>query len=304
MALTTITGGIDTGFSTKLNNNFNFNLKTSILLPAQNAATMAQEVGYTIRANDYIAADAWTAVAGRNSTRTGGTADYDVSNACYVNTIADEASGDSLYEINTFTSTANAFDSDDNTYATRTTSGGAITEGMGKTFASARQVDAVRIKCSTTSTTEWIKLYSYNGASWNDESTLTTGNSYEGIVYLNKSVEGIAVYFRVTNSDSRLHTLEYGNFTTGDTTVITDSGLNLDGTETDILVYGGLTTETNTSVTVDISDGSTTLSSQALNSVINISSLSSGDLDLTFNLNTTNNTNYVLFYSYGVSILR
>lgn len=114
-------------------------------------------------------------------------------------------------------------------------------------------------------------------------------------------------YFSYTSqfantSGSNLTFQEYLTNTSG--TVIADSGTKtLDGTETSIIIYPKITHTANTSMTVDISDGTTTLSAQSLNEVINISSLSSGTLKLTFNLATTDTTETPEFEGYGFYII-
>lgn len=85
--------------------------------------------------------------------------------------------------------------------------------------------------------------------------------------------------------------------------VICDSNtLTLDGTENNCCVYANKTLPTNTSVTVDISDGTTTISAQNLNEVIDISSLSSGTLEIIFKLGATDDSTPTTpeLFGYGV----
>lgn len=87
--------------------------------------------------------------------------------------------------------------------------------------------------------------------------------------------------------------------------VVCDTGVKtLDGTESLICVYADITLPTNTTITVDISDGTTTLSGQALNSPIGLSTLTAAsDLELTFNLSTTNTAVTPEITGYGVYII-
>jgi len=80
--------------------------------------------------------------------------------------------------------------------------------------------------------------------------------------------------------------------------------LTLDGTEKSILVYAHKTVPTNTTLTVDISDGSTTLSAQALNTVIDVSSLGVGTLKLTFNFAQTDSSLTPNMKGYGVYLYK
>ena len=82
----------------------------------------------------------------------------------------------------------------------------------------------------------------------------------------------------------------------------------LDGTEKACLIYSDQTTPANTNVTVDISDGTTTLSAQAITNkstgVIDMTSLSSGTLKLTFNLSTTDTSVTPVQRGWGALIWR
>ena len=85
--------------------------------------------------------------------------------------------------------------------------------------------------------------------------------------------------------------------------VVCDTGIKtLDGTEETIVVYGDKTTPTNTTLTVDITDGTTTLSAQSLNTVIELAGFVAGTLKLTFNLATTDVTVTPTLKGYGVYI--
>lgn len=85
--------------------------------------------------------------------------------------------------------------------------------------------------------------------------------------------------------------------------VLCDSNTKtLDGTEESICVYADKTIPTDTSITVDITDGTTTLSEQPLNIVIGLDGFGAGTLELTFNLSTTNTSASPTISGYGVYI--
>lgn len=88
--------------------------------------------------------------------------------------------------------------------------------------------------------------------------------------------------------------------------VTCDSGtLTLDGTEKSLIVYTDSTIPTGTSITVDISDGTTTLSSQSINSVIDLSTLvDEGTLEITFNLMVTDTAYTPRLRGYGVYLYK
>jgi len=90
--------------------------------------------------------------------------------------------------------------------------------------------------------------------------------------------------------------------TTG--TVVCDTNIKiLDGTEGSIAIYADKTLPTNTTMTVDVSDGTTTLSAQALDEVIGLSTLTaSSDLKLTFNLATTDTNVMPEIKGWGIFI--
>ena len=104
--------------------------------------------------------------------------------------------------------------------------------------------------------------------------------------------------------DIKIVTFGDGTYETDNIVVCDTNTLTLDGTETSICVYTNVDLPADTSITVDISDGTTTLSAQAITKnstgVIDISSLSSGTLELTFNLATTDTDVTPSLYGYGV----
>lgn len=93
------------------------------------------------------------------------------------------------------------------------------------------------------------------------------------------------------------------NFLPTGSTVVCDTNIKtLDGTEESICIYADNTTPTNTSISVDISDGTTTLAAQNFNEVIGLTGFSSGTLKLTFNLDTTDTSATPTLKGYGVLI--
>jgi len=75
---------------------------------------------------------------------------------------------------------------------------------------------------------------------------------------------------------------------------LTCNSATLDGTENSLPLYIDKSTPTGTDITVDASDGTTSITNQQVNSTIDISSLGSGTLSLTFNLSTTDVTVEIL----------
>lgn len=97
-------------------------------------------------------------------------------------------------------------------------------------------------------------------------------------------------------------------FTSG-TIVLADADtLTLDGTEKSICVYIDSINTSNTSLSVKAGDGTTQTSSQTItnnsSNVFNITSLSSGSLELEFTLTTTDTAETPEFFGYGVYLIK
>ena len=296
----------------------------SRLLPGYlvaNAQQAYQQVEATTFTNrDFLAADIWADVDGKNNTRTGGTASYDSSTDSYKLPLL-SLTGEAV--VNTsFVSTDNAFDSNDATSATRSSSW-STDEFIGKTWTDSKSVASIRVIASGSAITGtynrdiYIYLDTYNGSSWTQVAQLAFDGgysysaSYNNTYTLNQSVKGIRIRFvcdsYASNSglNASVSTIDI-NFTSPEYSssgnINTNTGLLLDGTEKVAAIYCNSSLPSNTSMTVNISDGSNTISSQPLNTPVNISSLSSGTLTLSFNLNTSVNTSTPVFYGYGAVI--
>jgi len=146
-----------------------------------------------------------------------------------------------------------------------------------------------------------------NGDAFTVEWTRISGTS--GMRESSVDVSKSGTYWSITNerpayssSSSMLTFTEYIELTTG-TVVIDTNTKTLDGTENSIIVYGDIDLPINTTLTVDISDGTTTLSTQPLNNLINIQTLTAvSDLKLTFNLDIVSGTDTPTLSGYGVYI--
>lgn len=271
---------------------------------------------------DYLGADIFTDSDGAKDTVDTGTttALYNVTDDNYRLNITDEASGDSTSDPNSFTNPSNAFDDDDGTYSQKTTSGqagGAYDYSLGKTFSS-KTVTWAKIKATFSGTNmspgnSKINLQTYNGSIWTTILTLVTGGeseiSYDDIYFFNSEIQGIRIQYSYTvtplngSTDAKLYTLEYGNYDSS-STVETDSIID-EKIPDSIVVYGKTTIPTNTSITVDVSDdGGTTfgLTGKSLNTPIDTSTFSTGNLALKFNLATTDTSVSPKLYGYGVTL--
>jgi len=106
------------------------------------------------------------------------------------------------------------------------------------------------------------------------------------------------------NLEAPLINLETYDSINSASTVETNSIMN-DIIPDSIVVYGKTTLPTNTSITVDVSDdGGTTfsLTGKSLNTAIDTSSFTTGNLALKFNLATTDTSVTPKLYGYGLSI--
>jgi hypothetical protein len=204
----------------------------------------------------------------------------------------DEASSDSTYDPDSFTNPSNAFDSDDDTYAEKTTSGGGLqSKTLGKTFTSKR-VGYVRIITEMTADNNVREFYlmTYNGSTWDNEGKVTGGSTNLAkttYVYpLNKEVQGIAIKFTTTstgNSTMRLYTLEYGDFVNNSTLILDNIGLTFSGDESTFGIFTDFKKTTDSSVVTDISvDGGSTYDYTDIESdtATNISTIEDNELVL------------------------
>ena len=141
----------------------------------------------------------------------------------------DEASGDTTNDDDSFTNPSYAFDSDDSTQASKTvTNNTSFDVALGKTFGAKTVNDVLIISRYNTDghsagTTD-VKLQTYNGSTWSDDTTLYTvtgGGSDSGIkinfVNIDSSIQGVRVRFEETSaagsstSTCSIYSLEYGS---------------------------------------------------------------------------------------------
>jgi len=219
----------------------------------------------------------------------------------------------------TFTNPTYAFDLDDTTSATA--SGGTGTSGdnyIGKTFSS-RYIGKILISATSSATSgashnsSAIYLQTYNGSTWSDVATLdsktgyTAASSYAALYTLNATTQGIRIRCTAsctTSPSSWSSAVTTLNYYVGTATVISDTGITLDGTEKALALYTSKTFYGTGSMTVSVSDGTNTIADKDYTKVIDISTLSSGSLRLTFNLGGTDTSNYASFAGYGVALIK
>jgi len=236
---------------------------------------------------------------------------YNFTSDFYALGFTDEASGDSTNDDDSFTNPENAFDGDDNTVATVSVGEGK-TKTLGKTFSS-KNVSIINGKVGFTaggSRVVTIKLQTYNGSTWSDVSTLYSGtSSTQTISFINvleSDVQGVRISYFLFNAGgmtAQLYTLEYGDYDSS-SAVETNTIVN-DIIPKSIVVYGETDIPTDTSITVDVSDdgGSTwDLTGKSLDTAIDTSTFSTGNLALKFNLATTDTSATPKIYGYGVAI--
>lgn len=244
------------------------------------------------------------------------TADYDSTNDLYRLAPSDEASGDTTHDPDSFTNPSNAFDGDRTTFARKSTAGDSFTYRLGKTFA-AKNVEWVSFNVQNNlSSISSFTIDTYNGSTWSTAHTLSTAVTGRqiGFFQIGSSVQGIAVKFTygatggTKNMD--VYHLEYGDLSTSSSLICDSTGLTLDGTEKGAVVFADMTNTANTSITVKAGDGTTQTAAQSINAtsqttnVFDISSLSSGTLELEFTLATTNTTETPTISGYGVRLIR
>jgi len=309
---------------TDLNDTFDMagNIKGIIMnLESINQNTiLSQEAGITDKSYTYASSDNFSDSNGYNNTIDTGESDkfYYLTNGAYIGSISDEAGGDTTHDPNGATDVNNAFDGDDETYASLS---GYPNYSIGKTFSS-KLVRWVRIKCTgyanqqsgaVVSVTATLKLQKYNGADWSDVVTLdtVTGDvksnvSYNGIYYLNETTQGLRIQETASCTEPgggylHLHTLEYGNEFTD--AVVQTNSKTFSSNVNSILVNANKALNGNSTITVDVSsDGGSTwdVTEQNLDEVISLDG-DGTDIVVKFNLNVDSEDTPELYgYSYQV----
>lgn len=252
-----------------------------------------------------------------------------------------------LYDPNTVNNPSNFFDGSDATYA-ETTAGanGTQTKDLGHTFDSVfvKDIDLYVTGNSVNNAgAEGVRIYLYidEGSGWTQEALLvdnfytSTSGSYNQRYNLNKTIQGAYVRIQIysdassTTKTFRWYNMEYiidgvtdsvfntnyyeckgGSGSYENSSILSDTNtITLDGTEKGIQIYSDHETPTNTSVTVDVSDGTSTLVSGAtftgkFTDVLALTGVTSGTLQLTFNLITTDVSATPTQSGWGVYVIK
>lgn len=240
--LNTINPGVDTNFSTKLNENFNNLLALQAAAAGMGINNLTRQlidrdVAFSADGSEW--AEAYTSAGGRKDSVVTAetTAFYSSPQTGYLANVTPTASGDTTDDPDSFDNVANAFDFDTGTLASKSSSGN-FTWNLGKTFSS-RFIQSIRIFASTrfgrissgsTGTTQArLRLFIDSGSGWELEATLadstntglaafTLSSTFNSVYLLNKEVQGIRLEFRGTaptssggTRDARVWVLDYGN---------------------------------------------------------------------------------------------
>lgn len=245
-----------------------------------------------------IAVDIFTDDNGTNNTinTSSSTAHYRTADEDFV-AIDSVLDGTETITSSGVTNPGNATDGDRDTYATYTGGNGQIEI----TFSS-RYVDAVYLKSGNTGGLIYYReIYTYDGSTWTKLSNFSSGETYYD---LQDTIQGIRIKTVLSANSGDALIYEILPYVYANKTVKATNTITLEGDEKGLMVYEDATNTANTSIDVDVSDGSTTLSNQSLRTLIDISSLSSGGLQLTFNLNTTDNTETPTLSGYSVVVTK
>lgn len=137
---------------------------------------------------------------------------------------------------------------------------------------------------------EWEILVTYvSGTSNRFYKGTSSAQSYEGFS-LNYTTSGIG------SSTIKLQSMT----PTSDAEIVCDTNLlTLDDDDTNLNIYAKLDIESNTEIKIDVTDGTTTISDKELNSDIDISSLTGGNLEIKFKLHTDNYSNTPKIYEFS-----
>lgn len=279
------------------------------------------ENGYFLLADEFLTNDGTkeTVDTGANTT-----AFYsDTSQSYILPPGTDIADSLTAHDPDGFLSDANATDNDDVTYAYRSTystQNFTWTKVFGKTF-SEKYISTVRAKvgCSGNAYNflEAVKIQTYDGSTWTDFKTwsFSSGQNFDEIININSNVQGVRVSIQARTNTSTNHThyikvfsLEIHDGYNTDSKIVHcgNTGLTLDGSEERINLFCDAEIPSGTSMEVRAGDGTNwsnwiTLQRNTTRP-FDISSLSSGDLELDFRMNTTDSSKSPSFKGYGGEI--
>ena len=296
-----------------LNDTNNAIIKASIVGQTQIPFSILKSAGaFTNEGN--LCADRTTVAAGIKGTiNTGESTGAYLSNK-YILNLTDVAPSHTIHNPDSFSNPANAFDSDNDTFA-ETTDSSTFTRYFGTTFTTGTynlfylSATLHNSSGSSTSRSHNVQLETFNGTSWTTFATIFTNSSSSGVsltsnigVWVDISsatnIQGLRARFNVqgtTNSAyARVRQFKYGNYS-GNNTVISDTGtLTLTGDEKFIAVYNSATIPTGTSMKCQLSDETKTISADTTltangTTLIPITTAPTVDdvLKLTFTLETT-----------------
>jgi hypothetical protein len=140
-----------------------------------------------------------------------------------------------------------------------------------------------------------------------------TSTSWSGTVnYLNpnpsKTVDYVELYCRQSHSSYDTQTKDQKYYAlsiaSGGTVVANANTITLGDNENYITMFADSTIPTGTEIVFDITDGTTTISDCALDTLVDISALSSGTASVTFKLNSTDDQETAFLYGYSAIIVR
>ena len=201
--------GVNTSFSTELNENQATSLKASGRNLIRNEGTLSADGGEF--------SEKYTDVNGsRNSINlANNTAYYDLENGQkYLSGITDEASGDTTHDPDGFVNPANAFDGDRTTLASDSATVGGVS--LGKTFA-AKQVDAVYVRFSNNSSNQATLLETYNGSTWSSLNSFNGTGSWEGVWVIDSVIQGVRLRSTTSGGGTiTIYSIEYGSMAEGE----------------------------------------------------------------------------------------
>jgi hypothetical protein len=264
---------------------------------------------YTLSNGTYIASEYFNSAGGKNSTvNTGSTTALFNTDHYEIRLFAN--SGDTTSS-DTFTDEANAFDGNVSTSASKTDEG-----GIYKNMSPAKYVGYVYVKASISQNRSDNKriylIYDEGLGAGVQQISLAGGSStsysYDGVYYLNKSVVKLGVYgyyfSHATAMATNVYELGYEYATTAEI-IKSTSLMPLDGTEKSCCVYIKKSDPNNVgTTTVDITDGTTTLSAQTINKPVDITGFTSGNLAIILNVQTSSTTRSPSWYGWGVTLIK
>jgi len=255
---------------------------------------------------DFILTDVLTTNTGVNNTIDTTNTDAVYKDTSYICKFQPDSSISTDTTICNMSNCSDAFNNDSSTSATyNITTSSSFTYYVGKTFNTLKQINKVYIHYYVTTNYGTVSLQGYDGTNWNTITNITTSTSYasyDGYITVNKELKGIRLQIYSQSGSSNTCNGNVYSFLYGDlinSKVILKSYSFNDDIK-GLYIYTDYLKDENSNITIDITNGTNTITQTNVNTIIPLKEFSSKNLTITFNINTLNNLSTPKLNGYSI----